>query len=401
MFEKLLRICMCLIVLVLVLAFFNGAEAAEKYPLKVGVNTDLSGPLAALGRETEAAVKLAVDEINAKGGIDGHMIEVVVRDDGTNASKATSSAIKLCTKDNVLATVGGVSSSATLAALRVTGQHNVPTITTNAMAMGITDPANPWFPYSFRVQQNNLLCVDVLARYIAKAGYKRPGVSYVVHAYGFDGRDLITKVLKTKYGIDVVAAEGNEPSATDLTAQALKLKAANPDVIVSWDYPVTSGVFVKALEKIGWNVVYSGAPILVQSSYIETAGDARVGSISVDGYTIEKPGVRGFFEKLKKRLGAEWPETYIPINAYDGMNLLGYALDKANVSGDPKKLSEERRSIREAIESIDRYDRQLGGQIGSYLSFSPTKHEGWNVDFPVLVRWERVSGQIKKVLFKY
>lgn len=401
MFNKSIAMSISLFVLIaLLLAASGGAQTKAKFPLKVGVITDLSGPAAALGKETKVAAEIAVAEINAKGGINGHLIELITKDDAFDASKGTSEALKLCTMDNVLGIVGGLSSAAALAKARVTGEHKVPFILYSSMATGLTSPDKPFFPYTFRVHQSNQICVEVIAGYIAKAGCKRPAVSYVAMAYGIDGRDLLIKEMKEKYGIDVVAAEGNETGASDLTVQVLKLKAANPDVIVSWDLPVTSGVFVKSLKKIGWEIPYLGGVTLTQSAFQETAGDARLGVISVDGYTTEKPEVAAFFTKLKKRLGVDWPESYIPLTTSDGINLLAFAMEKAKVTGDPLKLAKERQAIRDVIESIARYDKQLCGRKSTYISFTSTNHEGWNIDFPVLVRYEKVDGMIKKVPLK-
>lgn len=399
MFKKVSIISICLLGLVALVAANSEAETPVKFPLKIGVITDLSGPAAALGKETKVAAEIAVEEINAKGGINGRSIELITKDDAFDASKGTSETIKLSTRDNVLAIVGGLSSAAALAEARVTGDHKVPFLLYSATATGLISPDTPFFPYTFRVHQSNDITVAVLARYVAKAGYKRPAISYVAYAYGIDGKNLITKALKEKYNIDVVAAEGNETGATDLTVQAMKLKAANPDVIVSWDLPVTSGVFVKTLKKLGWDVPYLGGVTLTQSAFQQTAGDARLGSISVDGYT-EKAEVSAFFMKLKQRLGADWPESYIPLTTYDAVNLLAYAMEKAKITGDPAKLVKERQAIRDVIESTDRYDKQLSGRKGAHMSFSSTNHEGWNVDFPILIRYEKVGGMIKKVPLK-
>lgn len=209
-------------------------------PITVGVVVPLTGDGAAYGIPINRAGEIAVEEINAQGGIGGRQIKVVLEDGKCEAKEATAAAQKLINMDQVKVIFGGVCSSETLAMAPLAEAGNVLVISPSATSSDITAAGD----YIFRTSPSDVAAGGVAAEY---AYNKLTAKKAAVISQTSDYAQGLRKVFKEKFaalGGTIVADETYNAGDTDMRTQILKIKTANPDVIYILPQTPTSGVLL-------------------------------------------------------------------------------------------------------------------------------------------------------------
>ncbi len=196
-------------------------------PVKIGVIQPLSGPVAASGNYVRMGAEIARDWINARGGISGRKVELVIEDNKSDPKEAASAAEKLIVRDRVPAIMGAWGSSMTLAAMPKLEEYGVPMVVETSSAASITKRGNPWI---FRISPPSEMEALGLARYVDKLGVKRADFLAVNTDWGRGAVGAFGDMLKKK-GATVGAAEFMDQAATDMNAQITKIKATGGDTL--------------------------------------------------------------------------------------------------------------------------------------------------------------------------
>lgn len=196
-------------------------------PIKIGVIQPLSGPVAASGNYVRMGAEIARDWINARGGIGGRKVELLVEDNKSDPKEAASAAEKLIVRDRVPAIMGAWGSSMTLAAMPKLEEYGVPMVVETSSAASITKRGNPWI---FRISPPSEMEALGLERYVDKLGVKRADFLAVNTDWGRGAVGAFGDMLKKK-GVAVGAAEFMDQAATDMNAQITKIKAAGGDTL--------------------------------------------------------------------------------------------------------------------------------------------------------------------------
>ena len=196
-------------------------------PIKLGVIQPLSGPVAASGNYVRMGAEIARDWLNAKGGINGRKVELVIEDNKSDPKEAASAAEKLIVRDKVPAIMGAWGSSMTLAAMPKLEEYGVPMVVETSSASTITKRGNPWI---FRISPPSEMEALGLEQYVDKLGVKRADFLAVNTDWGRGAIGAFGDMLK-KRGVAVGAAEFMEQSATDMNAQLTKIKATGGDTL--------------------------------------------------------------------------------------------------------------------------------------------------------------------------
>src|SRR5438093_2671633 len=196
-------------------------------PLKIGVIQPLSGPVAASGNYIRMGAEIARDWINARGGIAGRKVDLLIEDNKSDPKEAASAAEKLIVRDKVPAIMGAWGSSMTLAAMPKLEEYGVPMVVETSSAASITKRGNPWI---FRISPPSEMEALGLEQYVDKLGVKRVDFLAVNTDWG---RGAITAFgdMLTKKGATVGAKEFMDQSATDMNAQITKIKATGGDTL--------------------------------------------------------------------------------------------------------------------------------------------------------------------------
>jgi branched-chain amino acid transport system substrate-binding protein len=196
-------------------------------PIKIGVIQPLSGPVAASGNYVRMGAEIGRDWLNAKGGVGGRKIELVIEDNKSDPKEAASAAEKLIVRDKVPAIMGAWGSSMTLAAMPKLEEYGVPMVVETSSAASITKRGNPWI---FRISPPSEMEALGLEQYVDKLGIKRADFLAVNTDWGRGAVSAFGDMLKKK-GAAVGNAEFMEQAATDMNAQLTKIKGGQSDTL--------------------------------------------------------------------------------------------------------------------------------------------------------------------------
>src|SRR5262245_47382389 len=184
-------------------------------PIKIGVIEPLSGPVAASGNYVRMGAEIARDWINAKGGISGRKVDLLIEDNKSDPKEAASAAEKLIVRDKVPAIMGAWGSSMTLAAMPKLEEYGVPMVVETSSAASVTKRGNPWI---FRISPPSEMEALGLERYVDKLGVKNVDFLAVNTDWGRGSITAFGDMLKKK-GASVGATEFMDKAATDMNAQ--------------------------------------------------------------------------------------------------------------------------------------------------------------------------------------
>ncbi|MGO4384736.1 ABC transporter substrate-binding protein [Specibacter sp. RAF43] len=245
----------------------------DNQPIKIGAVLSLTGPAAAFGIPERNAAQVAVDKVNAEGGIKGRQLELVVADDKTNPTEAARAAQRLISSQGVVAIVGSSTGSGTLAMAPVAAQNKVPVLAPNG-TIGVTDPAQSFFPWVFRTSVSDTVTIPALLERAKKDGHRKIAVFYQEDALGRFSAELLQKMDAKDDQFEIVSAAAVPLEATDVSAQATKIREAKPDAVI---LPLSSvgvgGSFLRTTHELGLNVPMYGALAVAQDAIIKNAGE--------------------------------------------------------------------------------------------------------------------------------
>jgi branched-chain amino acid transport system substrate-binding protein len=215
------------VVLAVVLGVAWSGVFAQQEPIKIGVIQPLSGPVAASGNYVRMGAEIGRDWVNAKGGVLGRQVQLLIEDNKSDPKEAATAAEKLIVKDKVPVIVGAWGSSMTLAAMPKLEEYGVPMIVETSSAATITKRGNPWI---FRISPPSEMEALGLQKYLKDLGVKKADFLAVNTDWGRGAVGAFGDILK-KSGANVGLAEFMEQAATDMNAQLTKVKAGDADTL--------------------------------------------------------------------------------------------------------------------------------------------------------------------------
>jgi len=230
----------------------------------IGLFGPLSGPLVAYGVDPLNAARMVYDDINAKGGINGRKIRLVIEDDKCNPNELVAVVKKLITVDRVFLLHGGSCTAAIAAAQEYVVREKVPYVMLNAAGDNAVFPATRYMFGSFQATQR--VYGSALAEYAVKGlGAKR--IAIIVHDDDYGKANLAaSKAVVERLGGTVVAQERIPPNITDITAPVLNIRAAKPDAILSGAYPAPAVLLAQKYGEFGM----SNIPLMQANQGIPT-----------------------------------------------------------------------------------------------------------------------------------
>lgn len=348
------------------------APARGQEPIKIGWIGPLSGWGAPGGNAIMRGSQLAIDHVNAAGGIDGRKLMLVARDSEATPAKAITVARELADREKVYALVGKYDSSSAKALNPVIHEAGVPMMISIAAATkNVEYERSPNF--MFRTSGNDTFIAEFLVDFVTKElGAKQVAIGYEDTGYGFGGRDDITKALE-KRGMKPAAAVKFSRPDTDMTAQALVVKEAKADVIILYSIAKADAMMIKSLDKVGVKILVVCAWAASSPELWQFSGPLAQGVFVMQTYSFLDPKIDDLGKKvaadfLKKHGLKDVSEMVTPAftaHAYDGMLILAEAIKRAKLSFDPAKLGEDRKKIRDAVEN------NLGPVRGLIKTYNP------------------------------
>ncbi|MEW6454499.1 MAG: ABC transporter substrate-binding protein [Pseudomonadota bacterium] len=344
--------------------------------LKVGLVAAMSGQSAKSGEAIVRGLSVAIDEINAKGGVLGKKVELVVRDDESNPAKGVVAARELVQREKVAMMFGGLDTPVSMAIVPFANQSKVPFMGVWAAGTPITRNGAAE-NYVFRVSAVDVLVDKALVDYaVKKYAAKKPGMILINNPWG-ESNEAGLKAALAEKNIPFAAIEKFQDADVDVVPQLTRLKQAGADVLFMVANVAPSSQVVKSLDRMGWDVpiVSHWGPAGGRFSELAGPSGQKVHFIQTFSFSGKmSPKAESVLAALKKKypaiqsLADVTPAVGIA-NAYDAMQLTALAIAKAGSTDGAK--------IREGYYAIDNYD----GLIKKYSKpFSPTNQDALSSD---------------------
>jgi branched-chain amino acid transport system substrate-binding protein len=305
-------------------AFVPPACAQKDDTIKVGHYASMTGSEATFGKSTDNGIKLAVNEINAAGGVNGKQIELITYDDKSDGQQAGNAVTRLIAQDKVVAVLGEVASSRSLAGGNVCEQYNVPMISPSSTNPAVTRGKKMVFRVCF---------IDPVQG-AAIAGFVKDNLKLTKAAILYDQtqtyskglRDDFTRAFK-KAGGQIVADQAYSGGDQDFKPQLSTIRSANPEIIFVPGYYTEGGNISIQARQLGIKAPLIGGDGWDSSQLVAIGKDSIEGAYYSNHSAPDQPQMKEFVEKYKKAYG-ETPDALGGLG-YDAMMVLAESMKRA------------------------------------------------------------------------
>jgi branched-chain amino acid transport system substrate-binding protein len=303
--------------------------------IKIGEYASLTGKEASFGQQSHKGLTLAIEELNAAGGVLGKKLELITEDNQTKPGESATAVKKLISRDKVVALIGEVASSRSLEAAPIAQAAKIPMIAPAATNPKVTQTGN----YIFRVCFIDPFQGTVMAKF-AQTDLKAKKVavlSSVSNAYSVGLAKFFKETFTANGGI-IVSEKNFSEGDKDFRAQLTAVKAAGADAVFVPSYYTEAALIARQARDLGLNVPFFGGDGWVADQLLEIGGEALNGCYYSTHFSPENqdPVVQAFVKKFKARWGAnENPDAFAALG-YDAAYVLVDAIKRAGSTEGPK-----------------------------------------------------------------
>jgi len=351
------------------LATSRPAAAAAAEEVTIGALLSVTGPAAFLGAPEARTLEMLTEQVNARGGIAGHRVRLIVKDTGGSPEKAVSFAKQLIDEEKVFAILGPSTSGETMAVKAIAEEARTLLISLAAAEVIV----NPVASNVFKTAQKDSHAAALIFQDMKKRGITRIAVFSSNTGFGKAGKEQIAK-LAPDFGIQIVLDEVYDKAATDLSAEATKLKGSNAQAVLNWSIEPAQSILVKNIRQLGISIPVYQSHGFGNLAYVKAAGPAAEGVIFPLGRLAvadalpashpQKAVLVAYRDAYQKKYGEE--VSGFGGYAWDAFQLLALAIEKVGL---------DRAKVRSALESTQGFVGQSG-----VFTFSPTDHNGLGMD---------------------
>jgi branched-chain amino acid transport system substrate-binding protein len=354
-------------------------SAQKKPAIRLGVNLDVTGYGAWLGEPELRAVQLFAEQVNGRGGIDGHPLDLVIYDNESNPEKSSSNAKKLIQRDKVTAIIGTAITATSNAAKSVAQEERVVTYSLS----GSYEPTYA-DSFTFATWVHTSGMVETIYDYFVKKGIKRVAALCATDSTGQTWLDEANKSAK-KYGFEV-ASERFNVKDVDVTAQLAKLKASNPQALIVGVSGAPNAVVAKNFNQMGFKIPYVTGHGNISDTFLKLMEGNEPETLLLPGayYIVwrelpdtfpQKKLMKEFADAFQKKFKKE-ADVYAVV-AYDAARVIAEGMRQVKPES-PKDSPK----LRDAIELIKNYPAVYGGTY----TFSKEDHRGIKKDAALMIQ---------------
>ncbi|MEO7597550.1 MAG: ABC transporter substrate-binding protein [Opitutus sp.] len=315
------------LIVLLVGSFSVPARAAEA--VKVGFFMSMTGRDSSFGEASLNGARLAIDELNAAGGVLGRPIELIVEDNRSQPGESATAVKKLISRDHVVALIGECSSGRTLEAAPVAQAAGIPLITPASTSPKVTQVGNA----IFRVCFIDPFQGDVIAAFAhRRLGLKRAALLIdSTSPYSVGLAEYFTKTF-TALGGEIVSSQKYSGAETDFRAQLTAIRGANPDAIFLPGYYVAAGLVAQQARQLGLKTTLLGGDGFEAPQLLEIGGDALEGVYYSTHFASENTSAasRAFVQAFKAKHGTT--PNGLSALTYDAIKLVADAITRAGTT---------------------------------------------------------------------
>ena len=341
--EFIVTVCLALGIL-FIGSGFNSVRASDE--ILIGNASSLTGTAAQYGISTYEGLEVAMEEINAAGGILGKKIKILKGDDSGDPRQAVNVVQKFITKDKVLVIIGAELTGTTRVTASISNSAGMVQFTASATGAGLTDN----LPYVFR----NALPEAYAIPFVVQAAKKKFNLQSVVliTSYNLDYSVDLTKIYEKALGAEGIKVQDKISYAEgdiDFSAQVSKLKALKPEAVVMTGYYQESAQLMIEMRKQGIQCPILGSNGFNDPKILDLAGKAMEGAIWASGFFPDNPDprIRKFVAKIQEKYKKKPNQFHA--QAYDAMWIIAEAIKRAGIT---ESTPENRTKIRDALARI-------------------------------------------------
>jgi len=315
----------------------TGDTAQATGPIKIGVNYEQSGAVATYGQDSVDGINMAIDEVNAAGGVNGRQVQLITYDTKSDPAEALTLATKLMTQDKVLAILGPATSGSFTATIPAANQYKVPVISGSATADTVTvDSSGNVQPFAFRTCFSDSLQGTAAANYALSTLNAKNAVIIKDNSsdYGKGLADNFTAAF-TAGGGNIVDQEAYVSGDTDFNAILTRVRGMQFDMIYLPGYYNEAGLIIKAARDLGINQPVVGPDGFDSPDLLSLAGASALNNVFFTNHYSsldQSDKVQSFITAFKAKFNKE-PSAFNALG-YDTANFVVDAIKRASASGD-------------------------------------------------------------------
>jgi branched-chain amino acid transport system substrate-binding protein len=344
-----------------------GAGLQASAQIKIGSVLSVTGPASFLGDPEKKTLEIYVDEINAKGGVNGQKLQLIVYDDAGNANNARTFATRLVEEDKIDAMVGGSTTGSTLAMIPVFEEAKIPFISL-AGAIQIVEPVHMWV---FKTPHTDKMACEKIFADLKTRKLTTIAMISGTDAFGKSMRDQCVAVAP-KAGITIATEESYGPRDSDMTPQLTNVRnKAGVQAVVNPGFGQGPAIVTRNYSQLGIKLPLYQSHGVASKQFIELAGPAAEGvrlpaaalliADKLPSKDPQKPVVVNYTRTYQQKSGQA--VSTFGGHAYDGLMILVQAMQRAK--------SADKAKVRDEIEKTKGY---IG--TGGIVNMSPTDHMG-------------------------
>jgi branched-chain amino acid transport system substrate-binding protein len=349
-----------------------GPAAAQDKTIRIGVTMRM---LSETGFAYGAMTKEELESVNAKGGINGAKIEVILLDDECKPDKGIANVNRFVHQNKVHLIIGSTCSSVTMPLVDVTAKEGVPEIVPQSTNSSITQKGSEWV---FRVSVSERFYAAVHAKYLAENVGKKVAYLYTTDGAGIAFTKQYIDYMRKTYNVEPAYEAQMQENDLDFRSHLLKIKAINPEVLAIGGQADTLAREAQQSYEVGIpkKVVRVAASAAVNPPFPTLAGDAAVGTIFAAAFNCkdERPNAKAFVAMVNQKYKIACPDHDFS-QAYDTAQIVKLALSKANLKLTEASLVDDRKAIRDALAEV-RYEGLAAGPIEFCAAPTPQCRDG-------------------------
>jgi branched-chain amino acid transport system substrate-binding protein len=336
--------------------------------IKIGASISATGPAAFLGDPELKTLEMLVEDLNAKGGLNGEEVVLIAYDDNGDPNKARTFATRLVEDDEVVAIIGGTTTGTTMSILAVTEDAEIPFIS----LAGAIDIVQPVKPFTFKTPHTDRMACQKIFEDMQKSGIAKIGMISGTDGFGAS-MQAQCKEVAPDYAIEIIADETYDPKDADMTAQLTKIKGTEGvQAILNPGFGQGPSIVTRNVKQLAIDLPFYQSHGVASDGFIELAGADAAEGVRLPGTALlvadllaaddpQKPVVDAYKAMFEEKTGT-------PVGTFGG-----YAHDAFLIMTDAiaRAGSAEPAAIRDAIEATS----GLAGTTGIY-TFTPEDHLG-------------------------
>lgn len=344
--------------------------------INIGAVLDISGPSSSLGIPERDTLQMLADQLNAKGGINGRQVKMVILDNKSDETEGVLAVKKLIDSEKVVAIIGSSASGTSLAMVDTVQKEGVPLVSL-ATNSKIVEPVSDR-KWVFKMAQSDAIVANNMINYAKSKGAQKVAVLYMNNAFGDGGKNALAKAAADN-GVKVVFEDKFEATDKEMSAQLAKIKGSDAQAVLVWAIPPSASIVTRNYRELGLSVPLIHSHGIANQKFLELAGDSANGIVLPVGKIVvaeqlpdndpQKQALLSYSKDFTAKFNS--PPNTFGGHAWDAFNM---------VVGAIKEAGTDRTKIRDSLEKTKSF---VG--ISGVFNMSDKDHNGLDQSSMVMV----------------